>query len=324
MEISAGQFGAVIGHAAAKRAFADALNEGKLHHAWLMRGPRGIGKARLALQFAALLLGAKTDRSFAADDTDPVVAMMIAGSHPDFRIIRRPVDDKGKEKTEIPAESVRELKDFFALKPAMGGWRVAVLDAVDELNRFGANAILKTLEEPPARAVLILIAHGQAALLPTIRSRCRLLPMSPLSQDDSIEALERTGMPRPRAEEVSKLAPGRPGRALMLQGPEADAATAAIRDALKRLDKLSPEDLQRVLQQAGKSDAALAAAMDVLRSTVQRRATREHDPVAAGDWATAWLDVMRIDAEARDLGQDRSQAIAGALDRVAQLAGRGD
>src|SRR5262249_5811055 len=154
----------------------------------------------------------------------------------------------------------------------------------DELNRFGANAILKTLEEPPARAVLFLINHGEEPLLPTIRSRCRTLQLAPLSSEETVEALVRGGMPAARAEEVAKRSPGPPRRAIKLQGPDADAAVEAVRDALKSLNHLSPRALQGVLQAAGKSEAATTAAMEALRQTLQRRAAREGDAALAGDW----------------------------------------
>jgi DNA polymerase-3 subunit delta' len=203
----------------------------------------------------------------------------------------------------------------------MGGWRVAIVDAVDELNRFGANAILKTLEEPPPRAVLFLIAHGERALPPTVRSRCRVLPCGPLSERETIAALELAQMPRARAEELAKASPGRPGRALAVQGPDADAASDAIRGALRQLDKLDAGALRTALNASSKSDVAMAAAMDTLRTSLQKRAGRELDPVIAGDWAAAALDVMRIESEGRDLNQDKGQTVAAALARVARLAG---
>jgi DNA polymerase-3 subunit delta' len=321
VEIAQADIGAVVGHRAAKAEWLAAEASGKLHHGWLLRGPRGIGKARLALQFALKLLGAKPERVLEADVDDHIGRLVAAGSHPDLRIIKRPVDDKGKEKTDIPVDLVRELADFFSLRPAMGGYRVAIIDAVDELNRFGSNAILKTLEEPPARAVLFLISHGEEALLPTIRSRCRTLQLAPLSAEETSEVLIRGGMPAARAEDVAKRAPGRPGRALALQGPDADAAVEAVREALKSLNHLTPRALQAVLQSAGKSEAAMSAAMDALRGTLHRRASGEHDPVLAGDWASTWLDVQRLDAEAKALNQDRAQTLAAALDRVSAMAG---
>jgi DNA polymerase-3 subunit delta' len=321
MGIGASELGPVVGHEAAKRRFLDAAASGQMHHGWMLRGPRGVGKARLALQFAAFLLGGRSTPELGIDADDKVGRLIAAGSHPDLRIIRVPVDDKGKAKTEIPVDTVRELAEFFALRPAMGGWRVAIVDAVDELNRFGANAILKTLEEPPPRAVLFLVSHGERAQPPTVRSRCRLLPCGSLSERETVQVLEMAQIPRARAEELAKLSPGRPGRALAVQGPDADAAAEAIRGALRQIDKLDAAGLRTALNASSKSDVAMAAAMDTLRTSLQKRAARELDPIVAGDWAAAALDVMRLESEGRDLNQDKGQTVAAALARVARLAG---
>lgn len=322
MEIAPQQFGPVLGHDAAKQDWLDAVESGRLHHGWLLRGPRGIGKARLALQFAAHLLGERTDPPLQATPDSHVGRLIIAGSHPDLRVIRRPVDDKGKEKQDIPVDSVRELAQFFSLRPAMGGWRVAIIDAVDELNRFGANAILKTLEEPPPRAVLIIVNHGEQAVLPTIRSRCRVLRLEPLDDAQTLKALENTGLDAGQAARVAKASPGRPGRAATLDSPEAFAAAEAVRNALRQLGQMDARTLQSVLQQGAKSDAALTAAMETLRTSLQKRAAREEDPVLAGDWAAAALDVMRIEGESRGLNMDRAQTLAVALERAGRLAPR--
>lgn len=321
MEIASADLGAVIGHEAAKRRFLDALAAGHLHHGWMLRGPRGIGKSRLALQFAAALLSATPNPNLDVDEDDPVGRLIAAGSHPDLRVIRVPTDDKGKQKTEIPVDSVRELSEFFSLRPAMGGWRVAIIDAADELNRFGANAILKTLEEPPSRAILFLISHGERMLPPTLRSRCRLLPCAPLSEAETVRVLELAQMPRARAEDAAAAFPGRPGRALTVQGPEADAAIEAVRTALRQLDRIDASALRSALTTSSRSDAAMAAAMETLRVSLHKRAAREFDPVAAGDWASVALDAARIEAEGRDLNQDKGQTVAAVLARVARMAG---
>jgi DNA polymerase III subunit delta' len=318
-EVAATEMGPVMGHTAVKREWLSAASTGKLHHGWLLRGPRGVGKARLALQFAGYLLGAADDQLSMHAETQ-VGRLIAAGSHPDLRIVRRPIDDKGKQKSEIPVDSVRELSEFFSLRPAMGGWRVAIIDAVDELNRFGANAILKTLEEPPSRAVLFLISHGEQMVLPTIRSRCRVLRCGALTEHDTLSALAMTGLAPNEAEQVAQLAPGRPGRALELQGSDASTASDAMLQALRNLGQADARSLHSALTAASKSDTAMAAAMESLRSSLQKRAARETDPVAAGDWAAAALDVMRLDTEAQALNQDRAQTIAAALSRVSRLA----
>lgn len=319
MEVAANELGAVVGHAAAKLEFLAAVDAGKLHHGWLLRGPRGVGKARLAIQFAMYLLG-NGDGQFAATADTQVGRLIAAGSHPDFRMIRRPIDDKGKQKSEIPVDSVRELSEFFAMRPAMGGWRVAIIDAVDEMNRHGENAILKTLEEPPSRAVLFLISHGEQLLLPTIRSRCRVLRCGALGETETLQALAQAGVSGARADAVARIAPGRPGRAIELESADAGAASDAISTAVRSLNDPDARSLQIALTQAAKSDASMAAAMEALRLSLQKRAARELDPAIAGDWASAALDVMRIDAEAQALNQDRAQTVAAALSRVARLA----
>ncbi len=320
MEIPAQHLGPVLGHDDAKRAWLDAVASGRLHHGWLLRGPRGIGKARLALQFAAHLLGGQAGAKLDVTAETQIGRLIAAGSHPDLRMIRRPIDDKGKEKQDIPVDNVRGLAQFFSLRPAMGGWRVAIIDAVDELNRFGANAILKTLEEPPAHAVLILVNHGEQAILPTIRSRCRVLRLEPLDEAQTIAALENAGLDAGQAARVAKSSPGRPGRAATMDSPDAFAASEAMRNALRQLGRMDARTLQATLQQGAKSDAAMAAAMETLRTSLQKRATREQDPVLAGDWAAAALDIMRIEGEGRALNMDRAQTLAVALERAGRLA----
>jgi DNA polymerase III subunit delta' len=316
----ASDIGPVIGHDAVKAEWLAAAASGRMHHGWLLRGPRGVGKARLAIQFAAHLLGADPESGLSVSTETTVGRLILAGSHPDLRIIRLPVDDKGKQKSEIPVDSVRELSEFFALRPAMGGYRVAIIDAVDELNRFGANAILKTLEEPPTRAVLFLVSHGEQAVLPTIRSRCRVLRFSSLSEAETLQTLQSAGVAAERADRVAQLAPGRPGRALQLESPDAAAASDAVLVALRNLAASDARSFHAMLGAAAKSDVAMAAAMETLRASLQKRAARETDPVIAGDWAAAALDVMRLDSEAQALNQDRAQAVAAALSRVTPLA----
>lgn len=318
MEIAPESLGPVIGHADAKREWLSAVSSGRMHHGWLLRGPRGVGKARMALQMAGSLLGAGPDFAMTAETM--VGRLVVAGSHPDLRVLQRLTDDKGKTKTDISVDQVRELIEFFAFRPAMGGWRVAIIDAVDELNRSGLNAMLKTLEEPPERAVLLLVYHGEQAIPPTIRSRCRVLNLGELTQLETVEALEATGIQPGKAAELAAATPGRPGRAIAAGTPESVAANEAIRSALRGLERMDARALHQALNQAGRSDASLAAAMETLTSSLQRRAAREIDPVIAGDWAAACLDIMRLETEARELNMDRAQTVASALQRVAKLA----
>lgn len=320
MALEPHDIGPVFGHDEAQREFLSAFASGRMHHGWLMRGPRGVGKSRLAIRFAMRLLGDMSD--FSASPDPAITNLLLAGSHPDLRVIRRPFDDKGKQKSEIPVDSVRELTQFFSLRPALGGWRVAIIDAVDDMNRFGANAVLKTLEEPPQKAVLILISHGEQALLPTIRSRCRVLRCGPLSERDETSVLALAGHAGPKANAIASMAPGRPGRALELS--QGDASDGGALETLLRGDGgVDASALQAALTAGSKSEGALAVSMERLRALLQRRAMREGDPARAGAWADAALAVARISAEADALNQDRAQTIAAALQAVTTRVGGG-
>ena len=216
----------LLGHESAEAAMLAAHGSGRLHHAWLLAGPRGIGKATLAWRFARFLLcgqgggglfgEAPGGLDVAADA--PGRSLVEARSHPDLFHLRRTLGDSGRMRLEISVDDVRGLGAFMHMTPAMGEWRVAIVDAADEMNRNSANAVLKILEEPPPKAVLLIVAHAPGRLLPTIRSRCRRLVLKPLADDVVIRLLGEYA-PQVPAEEralLARLAEGSIGRALEL------------------------------------------------------------------------------------------------------------
>src|SRR6185312_7653291 len=172
----------LLGQGAAEAELMTAFQSGRLPHAWLICGQGGIGKATLAFRFARYLFaGARSGSSMATDENDPVFRRVAASGHADLLTVERQFDeDKGRYKMEIAVDDVRKIAPFLHLTAAEGGWRIVVLDGADGMNRAGQNAVLKILEEPPKGALLLLLTERPSALLPTIRSRCRLLTLPPL------------------------------------------------------------------------------------------------------------------------------------------------
>src|SRR5947209_6591439 len=181
----------LLGHPEAEATILAAIRAGRMHHAWLITGPEGIGKATLAYRFARrLLAGRPTEDSLALDPANPVFRRVAANSHSDMLTIERVFNEKTKRmKTQIAVEDVRKINGFMSLTPAEGGWRVVVVDGAEELNPASANALLKILEEPPPRSVLLLVCAAPGRLLPTIRSRCRRLRLTPLADEPMDELL---------------------------------------------------------------------------------------------------------------------------------------
>lgn len=301
----------LIGHERAERSVLDAARQRTLHHGWLLEGPSGIGKARLARRLAVFLLGGDPD-----DPEDEISQSVLSESHPDLRWLARRPDEKGKLPQDIPVAAARELNAFFTLKPARGGRRVGIIDSLDELNRFGANAILKTLEEPPPGAVLLLITHGSRPVLPTIRSRCRRLRLAPLEPEAAARLLGGAGA---QGQAAAALAPGRPGQALRLSGEAGQAAilsVAAIRRAWPRVRE--PELAAFVLQVGADEDAFEAGTLALLNwMAEQARRSRGADRAM---WSRAWLDAAREAAQARALAMDLRQVSAQWAGRILALA----
>jgi DNA polymerase III subunit delta' len=220
----------LFGQSAAESAFLSARAGGRLHHGWLLTGPRGVGKATFAWRAARFLLAtpeAEDAGLFGAPvppetldiaPDHPVARRMSALSEPRLLLIRRGANDKGDRlMAQIGVDEVRKLRGFLGLSAADGGHRAVIVDAADEMNPSAANAILKVLEEPPPRTTLFLVSHQPSGLLPTIRSRCRELRLSPLAPADLADALEQAGHdPGEDAARLSLLAGGSAGEAIRL------------------------------------------------------------------------------------------------------------
>ena len=217
---------ALFGHEKAESDLLQAYNSGRMAHAWLITGPRGVGKASLAYRFARFLLAqtAGTPVSNADDlalsQDDPIFRRVAADAHGGLLCVERSIDEKTKKlKSTIGVDDIRRLSGFFQMTSGEGGWRVVIIDRADEMTRNAANALLKLLEEPPERSILFLVSQTPGRLLPTIRSRCRHLPLKPLEPSAMMAFLDNALPPGTESAErelIAHLSEGCPGRAMTL------------------------------------------------------------------------------------------------------------
>ena len=245
----------VIGQDVAEAEFLDAYAADRVHHAWMISGPRGIGKATLAWRIARFLLATPVDdggmlgapeppKSLDIAPDNPTTKRLLALSEPRLFVLRRPWDAKTERiRTEITVDEVRKLKGFFALSSTDGGRRVVIVDAADELNVSAANALLKLLEEPPQDTVMLLIAHQPSRLLPTILSRCRQLRCQTLTPQQITEILDQSGLHIDAGSDaLAALSGGSAGAALRLHTLDGLAIYQTIVDIFA-----NPRDRQKTL-----------------------------------------------------------------------------
>ena len=307
----------LFGHKAPQEKFLKAMDGGRLHHAWIIEGPSGIGKSRFALRLAAMLLGAQpaadSDRA-GASASDPVMQKVLSSGHPDLKHVQRAVGDNGKLKQDIAVDQIRELNQFFSLKPALGGWRIGILDSLDEMNANGRNAVLKTLEEPPPRAMLFLISHATVPVLATIRSRCQSLRLTSLRKEETLAALRAQQVESP--EQVADLVAGRPGRAEALTGQKVLAASHAARSFLKAIPKPADAVLSTTIQAAAEDQASFGVFAEELLGWVSSKA--EESPA----WADVWFQLHNIVASQRNLHMTPVQAASKLVSTLQTGAGK--
>jgi DNA polymerase-3 subunit delta' len=305
-----------------------------MHHGWMLTGPRGVGKATLAWRYARWMLAGMPGSAPAGEAPlyvppgDPLFARVAAGAHADLRALAPNTGEKGK-KVIIRVEEVRELTRFLAMTPAEGGWRVVVIEELEAMNEQAQNALLKTLEEPPARAVLVLTASAPDRLLPTIRSRVRRLDLFPLDPAALDPVLARW-MPETGAEDrgaLARLAAGSPGRALALAEGEGLAMAREVEGFLARLPRPDPREMHALADRlASKRDgSAFVTFVDLLRdalATALRRAGRGEGAApwlegrGLAEWAGLWDMLGRLADETETLNLDRKQAVLTGLSRL--------
>lgn len=336
----------LVGHETAERHILEAVTSGRMPHAWLLCGRRGIGKSTLAHRFARYLLaGEPAGGLFGAPATldvdmeHPSIRRMRAGGHADFRRIERSLDERGRLRRDIVVEDVRDLGEFMHLTPAEGGWRIALIDAADEMTRNASNALLKLLEEPPRAAILILVAHAPGRLLPTIRSRCRRLDLRPLPGQTVVDLLG-TYLPSSDPAQwaaLAEIADGSIGQAVTLAAAGSFALYGAMIDvvaSLPQLDIVAAHALSdRVARRSEEGEGewqALTFLLDWWMQRLLRGAAIGQSPMplvpgeqglaerllAAASldrWMEAWEKIREAFARADPSNLDRKQVMLRAL-----------
>ncbi|MBW7967368.1 DNA polymerase III subunit delta' [Bradyrhizobium sp. BR 10261] len=273
----------LFGHREAEAALLTAYRSGRIPHAWLIGGPQGIGKATLAYRMARFVLAHGQPLATAVqiaedlfiDPDDAVARQVAAGSHGGLLTLERTANDRGVMRTVITVDETRETIAFFGSTAAAEGWRVCVVDTVDELNPNAANALLKILEEPPQRSLFLLVSHAPARVLATIQSRCRKLRLRSLTTEEVTAATAAAADIAPTdlaLREAAEASEGSVSRALTLLGGDAlklQQRTAAL---LARLPEVDPRELHTLGESLGTSDrVALAAFVDGIDRWIAER-----------------------------------------------------
>jgi DNA polymerase-3 subunit delta' len=324
----------LYGHAEAERALLDAYRSGRFPHAWLLTGPAGIGKATLAYRLARFILAHPDSSAPLAQGAsslevaaEHLVARRIAAqAQGDLLVLERVINEKtGKLFQDIRVDDVRRTVTFFGSTAGEGSWRIAIVDSVDELNPSGANALLKVLEEPPRRAVLLLVSHSTARVLPTIRSRCRLLGLRPLSTEDVARAATAALGDEVDAARIAAAAAASDGsvrRALtFLQGDALELRNGIVA-LLERLPAVDPRALHALGDRLyGTDPATLAAFVDTVNGWLAGRLTNAAaDPARLARVAEAWDRVNRAAQDVDEYNLERKPLVFNVFGWLAEAA----
>ena len=343
---------AFAGHEAAEATLLAAFASNRLPHGFLITGPHGIGKATLAFRFARFLLSQGSERggllapvaptALELSPQHPVFARVASGGHADLLTVERGIDPKRKRvRSEIVVEDARAIAAFLRLTPAEGGWRIVIVDTADEMNRNAANAVLKILEEPPERAILILVSDNPGRLLPTIRSRCRRLALRPLpaaTVATLIGAYRPDLSPADRADLV-ELSEGSIGRALEIAEHGGVALHRGLEGLLNTLPELDGAALHGFAEKVARwgNDDAFRMFADLMPATLARAIVRAAEPSATGSekdapfakllarrgldrWVEVWEKIGHLFALADAVNLDRKQVVLNAFFALEEAA----
>ena len=342
----------LVGHESAERELRRLVEAGRLPHAILLSGPRGIGKATLAFRFARFLLAngddrtnAVAERGLAINPESGVFRRVAAGGHADLLTVERAYDPRRRRlRGEIVVEDAREITSFFRLTAAEEGWRIVIVDGAEEMNRSAANALLKVLEEPPRQALLLLVSHSPGRLLPTIGSRCRRFPLFPLARALVTRLLRRyrPELAQDEVEAVAALSDGSIGRALELAEAGGLTLHRSVLELLSQIPRLDVIRLHAFAEQLARADAedAYRVGGELLLQLLARITVCSACPQRGGEaivdgedeamrrlagradaarWAALREEIEHAFASTDQLNLDRKQAMLGVFFAIEEL-----
>lgn len=328
----------LAGHQAAEKILLDAYRSGRMHHAWIIGGEEGIGKATLAYRLARFMLShpdpsapeVAAASSLSVDADMPAARRIAHQAHPDLFVLRRGFTKDGRNlMQEISVEESRKLVSFFTTTAGEGGWRIAIIDSADDLNTNSANAILKVLEEPPPRSLFLILSTAPKRLLPTIRSRCRTLVLKPLDDGEVFDVLKGlpglTGETDPQElKRVSETAEGSVRRAAAMLSDDSLALRDVLTGMLERLPVVDPAEVLALAEKVSGREGApgfglmIGLVQDWLHERLTLGAAKGDQRLAA--WATLWEKTARTAREAEIYNLDRRPLVLAIFSDLAAAA----
>lgn len=321
----------LFGHAEAERTLLEAYRGGRMPHAWLIGGQPGIGKATLAYRLARFVLAhpdpasaeVQNATSLAVDAENPVARRIAVRAQGDLLVLERVINPQtGKLFTAIRIDDVRRTVGFFGSTAGEGGWRIAIVDPIDDLQREGANALLKILEEPPPRTLLLLISQSPGRELPTIRSRCRRLLLRPLTSDDVARAVAAsTDTDMSELRQVAEASGGSPGRALRLIDGPALALRGRVLDLMGQLPNPDPRALHALGDAlSGTDPESLETFVDLVNGWLADRLDARIDAGQMNKAAVAWDRINRAARDVEAYNLERKPLVFAVFKELAEAA----
>jgi DNA polymerase-3 subunit delta' len=324
---------ALFGHAEAEQTLLEAYRGGRIPHAWLIGGEQGIGKATLAYRLARFVLAnpdpstpaVQKAKTLAVSPDHPVARRIAGQAHSDLLVLERTINDKGKLSQDILVENARRSVAFFGSTAGEGGWRIAIIDVVEDLNRSSANSLLKIIEEPPPFSLLLLVSHAPARVMPTIRSRCRKLMLRPLAVDDVVSAVNAAlggDVDAAELRAAAESADGSVGRALMLLEGDALELRKQVEGLLNHLPNVDQRALHTLGDKISGTDAeTLAAFMDAVNGWLSSRlAGGTQNKGRMIRVAEAWEKVNKQGQEVETYNLDRKPFVFSVFGALADAA----